>query len=158
VTYWLIFGLGCAALAYIVYMLTFEARRHANGLGSDVGRVFLMCGALTTILWILYPVAWGVCEGGNVISPDSEAAFYGVLDVLAKPVFGALLIFGHRNIAPARLGLRIPDYEGDPSHHGGATDHGEKPGRPSDGTNTTAGVTGNGTGATVGAGHNTATV
>lgn len=70
-----------------------------------------MCGSLTAVLWILYPIAWGVCEGGNVISPDSEAIFYGILDLLAKPVFGALLLFGHRNIDPARLGLRIRDVD-----------------------------------------------
>ena len=60
---------------------------------------------------MLYPIAWGVCEGGNVISPDSEAIFYGILDLIAKPVFGALLLFGHRNIDPARLGLRIRDVD-----------------------------------------------
>jgi len=69
-----------------------------------------MCGSLTSFLWFLYPIAWGICEGGNVISPDSEAVFYGILDLLAKPVFGALLIIGHRNIDPARLGLYIHDY------------------------------------------------
>jgi hypothetical protein len=83
-----------------------------------------MCGTLTLVLWILYPVAWGVCEGGNYIAPDSEAVFYGVLDILAKPVFGALLLFGHRNIAPSRLGLRIRDYDEDPAVHGGV--QGEK--------------------------------
>ena len=31
--------------------------------------------------------AWGLADGGNVISPDSEMVFYGILDVLAKPVF-----------------------------------------------------------------------
>jgi len=108
---WGYFTFGCVALVYIVYVLTWEARRHASALGSDVGKVFLMCGSLTAFLWILYPVAWGLCEGGNVISPDSEAAFYGVLDVLAKPVFGAMLIFGHKNIDPARLGLNIRDYD-----------------------------------------------
>ncbi len=96
-----------------------------------------MCGALTTVLWIVYPIAWGVCEGGNLIAPDSEAVFYGVLDLLAKPVFGALLIFGHRNIDPARLGLLIRDYEEDPAVHGGF--RGEKKA-----TNGTQGVT-NGT-------------
>jgi len=116
---WGYFTFGCAALFYIVYQLVWEARRHANALGQDVGRVFLMCGSLTTVLWILYPVAWGVCEGGNYISPDSEAVFYGVLDLFAKPVFGALLLFGHRNIAPSRLGLHIRDYDEDPAVHGG---------------------------------------
>jgi len=79
-------------------------------MGKDVGRAFLYCGSLTAFLWMLYPIAWGLCEGGNVISPDSEAVFYGILDLLAKPVFGALLIWGHRGIDPARLGLHIRDY------------------------------------------------
>ena len=90
--------------------MAWDARKHSKLLGKDVGRTFLTCGALTTFLWFLYPIAWGLCEGGNVISPDSEAVFYGILDVLAKPVFGALLIWGHRNIDPARLGLAIKDY------------------------------------------------
>jgi bacteriorhodopsin len=38
-------------------------------------------------LWLLYPIAWGVSEGGNVISPLKEMIFYGILDILAKPVF-----------------------------------------------------------------------
>lgn len=108
---WGYYAFGCAALFYIAYMLAFEARKHANAMGKDVGRAFLICGSLTTFLWFLYPIAWGLCEGGNVISPDSEAIFYGILDLLAKPVFGALLIWGHRGIDPARLGLHIHDYD-----------------------------------------------
>ncbi|KAF2773887.1 family A G protein-coupled receptor-like protein [Teratosphaeria nubilosa] len=108
---WGYFAFGCAALFWIVYVLVWEARKHANAMGKDVGRAFLYCGSLTAFLWTLYPVAWGLCEGGNVISPDSEAIFYGILDLLAKPVFGALLIWGHRGIDPARLGLHIHDYD-----------------------------------------------
>lgn len=108
---WGYFVFGCAALFYIVFVLAWEARRHANVMGKDVGRTFLLCGSLTAFLWTLYPIAWGVCEGGNVISPDSEAIFYGILDLLAKPVFGALLIWGHRGIDPSRLGLYIHDYD-----------------------------------------------
>ena len=102
--------------------MTWTARKHANALGADVGRTYLICGVWTIFLWFLYPIAWGVSEGGNIIAPDSEAAFYGILDLLAKPVFGALLIWGHRNIDPARLGLHIRDYDevpsvGNYSHH-----------------------------------------
>jgi len=116
---WGYFAFGCAALVYIIYQLAFEARKHASALGADVGRVYLMTGALTTVLWTLYPIAWGVCEGGNIISPNKEALFYGILDLFAKPVFGALLLLGHRNIDPARLGLSIRDYDEDPAIHGG---------------------------------------
>lgn len=135
---WGYFAFGCAALVYIVYQLAWEARIHANHLGKDVGRVFLMCGSLTTILWIVYPIAWGVAEGGNIIAPDSEAVFYGILDLLAKPVFGALLIFGHRNIDPSRLGLRIRDYDEDPAVIGGAVGHEKRTGNGvTNGTNGT---------------------
>ena len=107
---WGYYVFGCVALGFIVYTLAWDARKQSKALGSDIGRTFLICGSLTTVLWILYPIAWGLSEGGNVIAPDSEAIFYGILDLLAKPVFGALLIWGHRNIDPARLGLAIKDY------------------------------------------------
>lgn len=62
------------------------ARSNAKALGNDVHRVFLMCGLVTLFVWTLYPIAWGVSEGGNVISANGEAYFYGVLDFIAKPV------------------------------------------------------------------------
>lgn len=109
---------------YIVYVLAFEARKNSAHYGAEVRKAFLYTGSLTTFLWILYPIAWGLCEGGNVISPDSEAIFYGILDFLAKPCFGALLIWGHRNIDPASIGMAIRDYEDD------AMVRGEKRGVP----------------------------
>jgi bacteriorhodopsin len=135
---WGYYAFGCAALFYIVYMLAWEARRHANAMGKDVGRAFLYCGALTTFLWMLYPIAWGLCEGGNLIAPDSEAIFYGILDVLAKPVFGALLIWGHRGIDPARLGLHIHDYTEKDAQFDGRE---KRAGPPANGTNATDGAT-----------------
>ena len=115
------------ALFVVAWNVVFVSRKHASALGSDVGKIFLICGVWTIFvstfsdtaskslilsqLWFLYPIAWGLSEGGNVIAPDSEAVFYGILDILAKPVFGALLLWGHRNIDPARLGMRIRDYE-----------------------------------------------
>jgi bacteriorhodopsin len=119
---WGYFVFGCAAFFYIVYQLGWEARLHAGRLGNDVGRVFMMCGSLTLFVWLLYPIAWGVSEGGNVIAPDSEAVFYGILDIIAKPVFGALLLWGHRSIDPGRLGLLIRGYDDDVAVHA----HGEK--------------------------------
>ncbi|KAJ4384089.1 hypothetical protein N0V86_000934 [Didymella sp. IMI 355093] len=110
---WAYFTFGCIALFYIVYVLVWEGRKHSARYGAEVKKAFLYCGSLTAFLWILYPIAWGLCEGGNVISPDSEAIFYGILDFLAKPCFGALLIWGHRNIDPATIGMAILDYEDD---------------------------------------------
>ncbi|KAL9103124.1 MAG: hypothetical protein Q9163_001804 [Psora crenata] len=126
---WGYFTFGCVALIWVAWTVTWTARKHANHLGADVSRVYLICGIWTIFLWFLYPIAWGLSEGGNVIAPDSEAVFYGVLDIMAKPVFGALLLWGHRNIDPARLGLHVRDYDDDPviaSAAHAAPRHGEK--------------------------------
>ncbi|KAI9813861.1 MAG: ion channel activity [Thelocarpon impressellum] len=111
---WGFFAFGFAAFFGVVWNVGWTARLHARALGPDVSRVYTLVGVWTLSLWFLYPIAWGLCEGGNVISSDSEAVFYGVLDVLAKPVFGVLLLMGHRNIPAARLGLHIRDYDAVP--------------------------------------------
>lgn len=77
----------------VFYELAIIGRSHAKALGADVHRVYVACGVLTLFIWLLYPIAWGVAEGGNVISPDSEAVFYGVLDFCAKPVSIVLLSY-----------------------------------------------------------------
>jgi bacteriorhodopsin len=110
---WGYFVFATVALFFIAFNVTHVGRLHARALGANIGRTYLICGVWTIFLWFIYPIAWGLCEGANVISPDSEAVFYGILDILAKPVFGAILLFGHRNIDPAALGLHIRDYEDD---------------------------------------------
>ncbi|USW51049.1 Putative archaeal/bacterial/fungal rhodopsin [Septoria linicola] len=91
---------------------------------------------LTLVVWALYPIAWGLGEGGNVIAPDSEAVFYGVLDFLAKPVFSIALVVGHWKIDPTRMGLVLRDYDSEPNYFGtytpGHAAYGEK---PANGTN-----------------------
>ena len=106
---WGFFIFGFAAFLFVAWTVVFEGRSHAKGLGQDISKVYTICGVWTISLWFLYPIAWGLCEGGNVISSDSEAVFYGILDILAKPGFGALLIWGHRNIDITRLGINIQD-------------------------------------------------
>ena len=105
------------AFFYVIYSLVFIGRSHARALGPDPARAYNMCGVLTIGIWFLYPIAWGLAEGGNVIHPDSEAVFYGILDIIAKPIFGFLLLYGHRNISPAQLGLVIKDVEEQESTH-----------------------------------------
>ncbi|KAI0197650.1 bacteriorhodopsin [Astrocystis sublimbata] len=108
---WGFFTFGTAALFFIAYELLFDARRHANVLGGDPKKTFWTCGVLLLGLWFLYPIAWGLSEGGNVIHPDSEAIFYGILDVFAKIGFAGALLWGHRKTSPRHIGrnIREPD-------------------------------------------------
>ncbi|KAI0845436.1 bacteriorhodopsin [Daldinia vernicosa] len=127
---WGFWVFGTAALLFVAYKLLFNARRHASILGGDAKKTFMLCGNYLIFLWFLYPIAWGLSEGGNVIHPDGEAVFYGVLDILTKPLFALLLLWGHRNISCEQLGLRSHNrghITGDKYNHGGNV-HPEGPG------------------------------
>lgn len=100
------------AFFFVVYQLGIVGRSHARALGPAASSTYMKCGVLTLVVWFFYPIAWGLCEGGNLLHPDSEAIFYGVLDIIAKPVFGFLLLMGHRNINPGELGLNVHDPHG----------------------------------------------
>ncbi len=111
---WGFFAFGCAAFLFVAYAVVFKGRAYAKSLGTDIHKVYLTCAAYQMALWFLYPIAWGLSEGGNVIASDSEQIFYGVLDLLTKPVFSFLLLWGHRNIDIDRLGLRVRSSEDSP--------------------------------------------
>ncbi|KAK5465323.1 hypothetical protein LTS15_001886 [Exophiala xenobiotica] len=120
---WGFFTFGTVAFLFVAYSVVIEGRAYARILGNDILKTYTLCGVWTIFLWFLYPVAWGLSEGGNVIPSDSEAVFYGVLDLLAKPGFGALLLWGHRNIEVERLGIHIRDPETSFSHNTEKTPH-----------------------------------
>jgi bacteriorhodopsin len=47
---------------------------------------------ITVITWFFYPVVWVLAEGTGTISANAEAICYTVLDVLAKSVFGFIIV------------------------------------------------------------------
>ena len=108
---WGYFAFAMIALFGIAWNVLWTAREYARRLGSTVLHTFLVCGCWTLALWFVYPIAWGLCEGGNVVGANSEGIFYGVLDLLAKVGFAALLLLGHRKIDPAILGVKLRDYD-----------------------------------------------
>ncbi|KAI0452798.1 bacteriorhodopsin [Xylaria acuta] len=142
---WGFWTFGMAALFFIAYELLFDARRHANVLGGDPKKTFWMCGIWLLLLWFLYPISWGLSEGGNVIHPDSEAIFYGILDVLSKIGFAGLLLWGHRKTSPRNIGRNIREPDQLVEKHG-----------QDDGAGSQGAPTSNISGSTAGAGHPTA--
>jgi hypothetical protein len=120
---WGYFVIAMVALFFVAHNVVWVGLRYARVLGQDTYTAYRVCGGWTIFLWFIYPIAWGLCEGGNIISPDSEAAFYSDLDVLAKPVFGALLLYFHRKIDTADLGLKSRDYDSGPNEQGRGHDN-----------------------------------
>ena len=60
---------------------------------------------------MIYPACWGISEGGNVIAPDSEFIFYGILDCCLIPITSFFFLASHWRINPAGLGLYIRTYD-----------------------------------------------
>ncbi|OTB04296.1 hypothetical protein M426DRAFT_22918 [Hypoxylon sp. CI-4A] len=66
------------------------------------------------LLWLLYPIAFGLTDGGNRIGVTPAYIFFGILDVLLIPVLSFAFLFlsrrwdyGRLNIAFTRYG-RVP--------------------------------------------------
>lgn len=54
-----------------------------NGFVNDeLGALLKLALGVFDVVWLLYPVAFGLSEGGNRIHPDAEQVFYGVLDLV----------------------------------------------------------------------------
>ncbi|KZT50896.1 family A G protein-coupled receptor-like protein [Calocera cornea HHB12733] len=102
---WGYFVFGTAAILYVVVHLLAPARVGAGAIGTDVRSIFTRSAAAFTFLLLLYPLAWGLSDGGNVITSDGEMAFYGVLDVLIQPVFLLAFLFQLRSIDVTRFGF-----------------------------------------------------
>ena len=49
--------------------------------GNDVYTVFKIYVSLIFFFWLIYPISFGLSEGGNVLVVDSEMIFYGILDI-----------------------------------------------------------------------------
>ncbi|GAA5924262.1 opsin family protein [Sporobolomyces koalae] len=107
---WGFFAFGCAALVVIWYMLLGPGRASAARLGSDFSKAYMTSTIILSVLWLLYPIAWGVADGGNVITPTSEMVFYGVLDLFAKPVYCFIHVFAVSRLDYNRLGFTSGKY------------------------------------------------
>jgi len=103
---WGFYAFGCVAMLFVFWVLIGPARKASRSLGDDVLKQYTASAAVLGFLWFLYPIAWGLADGGNIISPDGEMVFYGVLDLLAKPGFLAFHLWTSRNIDYERFQLQ----------------------------------------------------
>ncbi|KAI9635180.1 uncharacterized protein MKK02DRAFT_26856 [Dioszegia hungarica] len=116
---WGYYVFGNLALFYILWVLFGPARTSAGAIGPAYKRSFTSSAAVLSFLWFLYPIAWGIADGASVIHPDSEMIFYGVLDVLAKPVFIIYHLFSLSKLDLTALRLQSGKFtdSADVTHH-----------------------------------------
>lgn len=68
-----------AELFVIVLLLKNVTLSLRSATGS---RLAAMVVLFQCFVWLWYPLCWALSEGGNVMQPDSEAVFYGILDLI----------------------------------------------------------------------------
>jgi len=90
---------GCIAYLIVVYQLAANGREAVASKDSKTKAFYASIAGFTLIVWTIYPIIWGLSEGGHVIDVDSEIIAYAVLDLLAKPVFGFWLLFTHDSMS-----------------------------------------------------------
>jgi bacteriorhodopsin len=96
---WGWYAWGCIAYIVIIYQLAVGGREAVARKDSKTKAFYGSIAGFTLIVWTIYPIVWGLSEGGHVIDVDSEIIAYAVLDVLAKPVFGFWLLFTHDSMS-----------------------------------------------------------
>lgn len=82
--------------------------------GAGVRTGYIRGAGFVAFITMLYPIAWGCSEGGNVISPTGEMIWYGVLDLLLGPVFLHYFVWGLRNVDYGLFGLHSGKYTDGP--------------------------------------------
>ncbi|TFY53203.1 hypothetical protein EVJ58_g9577, partial [Rhodofomes roseus] len=102
---WGFFVFGLFALFYIWHALLGHGLRSTFISGGGVRSGYIRTAGYFALLLMLYPICWACAEGGNVISVTGEMIWYGILDLLAGPVFLFFSLFGLRSVDMAAFGL-----------------------------------------------------
>ncbi|RYP04300.1 hypothetical protein DL764_004563 [Monosporascus ibericus] len=125
---WGFFAFGTFAYLILAFNTLLHGRTGASRVG--VARDYMMLAGWANLIWLCYPIAFGVSDGGNVIGVTPGAIFFGVLDFLLAPLLALGFIFlsrswdyGRLNLAFTRYG-RVHDAGDHPEKAAPATGHG----------------------------------
>lgn len=102
---WGWYTIACIAYLVVVWQLAVGGRHTVAAKGGKVGNFFAAIAGFTFVIWTVYPIVWGVADGARKVDVDAEIIAYAVLDILAKPVFGAWLLYTHSAIPECQVEL-----------------------------------------------------
>lgn len=134
---WGFFAFGTVAYFALAASTLFPGRTAATRVG--VARDYTILTGWLNFLWLLYPIAWGISDGGNRIGLTASFIFFGILDVLLVPVLSFAFIGLARKWDYNRLNIAFTQYGRVPAAAGTFP---EKEAAPAAGT--TGGVVGDG--------------
>lgn len=107
---WGFFAFGTFSYLILAMSTINESRESAEALG--IGRDYIILAGWVNALWLFYPVAFGLSDGGRVIDTNDSFIFFGALDALLLPVASIGFLFLSRRWDFARLQLDFSEYRG----------------------------------------------
>jgi len=105
---WGFFAFG--TVAWIALAISTLTTGRTSAARVDIRRDYVILAGWINLLWLLYPIAWGLSDGGNKIGVTPGAVFFGVLDVLLVPVLTYATIVLSRKWDYNRLNIAFTQY------------------------------------------------
>lgn len=100
---WFVFGI--AGLTWVLWVFFGPALLSAKKAGKDIFWAYFPVITGFCVFVILYVIAWACAEGSNLISPDAEFIYYGVLDLIGKTCLLSYHVFSIAGVDYERFGL-----------------------------------------------------
>jgi bacteriorhodopsin len=106
---WGFFAIATVAYLFLAISTFFDSRGYERTVANEattpagtntrrgVGNHHFMLLAWVNFLWLLYPIAWGISDGGNRIGVTGGFIFFGILDLLFVPFFSFAVLFAARS-------------------------------------------------------------
>ncbi|KAL2813379.1 hypothetical protein BJX63DRAFT_431967 [Aspergillus granulosus] len=104
---WGFFTFGTFSWVILAASTLNECREPAAKLGIE--RDYMILSVWLNILWLLYPVAFSLGDGGNYIDITTGTIFSGVLDILTVPVLTFAFLFFARTWDFQKLSIAFSD-------------------------------------------------
>ncbi|CAG61695.1 uncharacterized protein GVI51_K11715 [Nakaseomyces glabratus] len=103
-------GCGGAIVAMISVMTTTRHLVRAKKDG-ELWKGFNIYFGLVMFFWAIYPICFGITDGGNVLQPDSALIFYGILDIILYAFLPCLWVPIASYIGISNMGYNFSDAE-----------------------------------------------
>lgn len=105
---WGFYAFGTVAYLIMAVNVFFGGRAGAKRTGTSSHFQLLACWV--ELLWLLYPIAFGLTDGGNRIGGDATAIFFGILDILMVPPVAFAVLVLARGWDYGKLNLYFTQY------------------------------------------------
>jgi len=96
---WGYYTFGLFAYFILAYILLSWGIEHSRLIRTS--KEYTLLVGLLVLVWVGFPISWGLSEGANRLSVTGEMIFYGILDIIAIPLYGTLFLIYTRRFGPA---------------------------------------------------------